>query len=47
VEASENDSFEQEGDIDCAKFNAQGKPGSKSCPPTQKKWKNQGVSSGS
>jgi len=47
VEASENDSFEQGSDIDCAKFNAQGKSGSKSRPPTQKKWKNQGVSSGS
>jgi hypothetical protein len=47
MEASENDSFEQEGDIDWAKFNAQGKPGSKSRPPSQKKWKNQGVSSGS
>jgi len=33
--------------VDCAKFNAQGKSGSKSCPPIPKKWKNQGVSSGS
>jgi hypothetical protein len=47
VEASEHDSFEQEGDIDCAKFNAQGKSGSKSRPPTQKKWRNQCVSSDS
>ena len=47
MEASENDSFERGSDIDCAKFNAQGKSGSKSRPPTQKKWKNQGVSSGS
>jgi hypothetical protein len=47
VEASENDSFEQGSDIDCAKFNAQGKSGSKSRPPTQKKWKNQVASSGS
>jgi len=41
VEVSENDSFEQGSDIECAKFNAQGKSGSKSCPPTQKKWRNQ------
>jgi hypothetical protein len=47
VKVSENDSFEQGSDIDCGKFNAQGKSGSKSCPPTQKKWKNQNVSSGS
>jgi hypothetical protein len=47
MEASENYSFEQGSDIDCAKFNAQGKPVSKSHPPTQKKWRNQGVSSGS
>jgi hypothetical protein len=45
VEVSGNDSFEQGSDIECAKFNAQGKSGSKTCPPTQKKWKNQGVSS--
>ncbi len=47
VEVSENESFEQEGDSGCVKFNAQGKSGRKSCPPTQKKWRNQGVSSGS
>jgi hypothetical protein len=42
VEASENDSFEQEGDIDYAKFNPQRKPGSKTCPPTQKKMEKSG-----
>ncbi len=48
VEASEGDSFEQGGDADCAKFNAKGKSGSKfTCPPTQKKGRNQGLSSGS
>jgi len=46
VEASENDSFEHEIEVDCAKCNAKGKPGSNfTCPPTQKKLKNQGDSS--
>jgi len=48
VEASEGDGFEQGSEADCAKFNAKGMPGSKfTCPPTQKKGRNQGFSSGS
>jgi hypothetical protein len=47
VEASEGESFEQGEEADCAKFNVKGKSGSKfTCPPTQKKGRNQGWSSG-
>jgi hypothetical protein len=46
VEASEDDSFEQGSEVDCAKFNARGKSGSKfTLQPTQKKGRNQGGSS--
>jgi hypothetical protein len=48
VEASGDDSFEQGSEVDCAKFNARGKAGSKfTRPPTLKKGRNQGVGSGS
>jgi len=48
AEVSESESFEQGSEADCAKFNAKGKPGSKfTRPPTQKKGRNPGFSSGS
>ncbi len=47
AEVSESESFEQGSEADCAKFNAKGKSGSKfTRPPTQKKGRNQGFSSG-
>ncbi len=46
VEVSENDSFEQGSEADCANFNAKGKSASNfTRPPTQKKGGNQGCSS--
>ena len=39
VEVSENDSLEQGSDIECAKFNAQGKSGSKTAHPPRRSGK--------
>jgi len=35
-----DDSLEKSSDVEVAEFNAQGKSGSKTCIPTEKKWRN-------